>query len=83
MLLHRLDQAIPRAGDLASACFELLFEVGAGLAGSSNARLRSGQMKLATSRSALRPFARQSHPPSPDEPPMPVVTAGGLGPRGE
>jgi hypothetical protein len=51
---------------LPPACFELLFEVGAGLASSSNARLRSGQMKLATSRSALRPFARQGHPPSPD-----------------
>ena len=77
MLLHRLDQALPRVGDLASACFELQFEIGAGLGSSSNARLRSGQMKLATSRSALRPFARQGHPPSPDEPPMPVVIARG------
>ena len=61
MLLRRLDKALPRVGDLPSACFELLFEIGAGLANSTNARLRSGQMKLATSRSALRPFARQGH----------------------
>ena len=31
------------------------------LASSTDARLRSDQMKLATSRSALRPFARQRH----------------------
>jgi hypothetical protein len=41
--------------DLPSAGFEL-FEIGAGFTTSTDARLRSGQMKLATSRSALRPL---------------------------
>jgi hypothetical protein len=40
-----------RLGDLPSARFEVLFEIGAGLASSTNARLRSGQMKVVTSRS--------------------------------
>src|SRR5580704_10165271 len=61
LLLHHLDKALTRVGDLPSACFELLFEIGAGLASSTNARLRSGQMKLATSRLALRPCARQGY----------------------
>jgi len=60
-LLHRLDKALTRVGDLPSACFELLFEIGAGLADSTKTRFRSGQTKFATSRSALRPFARQDH----------------------
>jgi hypothetical protein len=53
---------LPRLGELASGCFELLFEI-AGLAISTDERfrLRSGQTKLATVRSALRPFARQGH----------------------
>ena len=61
-MLRRLDKALTRVGDLSSACFELLFEIGAGFVSSTDARLRSSQMKLATSRSALRPFARQRHP---------------------
>ena len=63
MLLQRLDKVLSRLGDLASACFELLFGISAGLASSTDARfrLRSGQTKLATVRSALRPFARQDH----------------------
>ena len=59
LLLRSLDQALPRVGDLPFACFKLSFEIGAGLASSTNPRLRFGQVKLATSRSALRPFARQ------------------------
>jgi hypothetical protein len=30
LLLRRLDKALTRMGDLPSACFELLFEIGAG-----------------------------------------------------
>jgi len=75
-LLHRLDKALPRVGDLPSACFELLFEIGAGLASSPNARLRSGQMKPTTSRSALRPFARQGHLHRRTNPECWPVTAG-------
>jgi hypothetical protein len=63
LLLRRLDQALPRVVDLASARFELLFEIGAGPASSTNPRLLSGRMKVATARSALRPFARQGHLP--------------------
>jgi len=62
-LLRRLDQALPRLVDLPSARFELLFEIGAGPASSTDPRLRSGRMKLATPRAALRPFARQGHLP--------------------
>src|SRR5580704_8721531 len=61
LLAHRLGKALTRLGDLASACFELLFEIGAALASSTNARRRSGQVKLATSRLALRPCARQGY----------------------
>src|SRR5271157_5701192 len=41
----------------------MLLEIGAGWASPTDAgfRLRSGQTKLATPRSALRPFARQGH----------------------
>ena len=60
-MLRHLDKALTRVGALPSACFELLFEIGAGFGSSTDARLRSDQMKLATSRSALRPFARQRH----------------------
>ena len=61
LLLRSLDQALLRVGDLPFACFKLSFEIGAGLASSSstNPRLCLGQVKLATLRSALRPFARQ------------------------
>jgi hypothetical protein len=41
LLLHRLDKALTRVVNLLSASFELLFEIGAGLAGSTSARLRS------------------------------------------
>jgi hypothetical protein len=63
LLLQRLDKVLPHVGDLASACFELLFEIGAGRVSSTDAgfRVRSGQTNLATVRSALRPFARQGH----------------------
>src|SRR6266581_1038948 len=75
-LLHRrLGKALTRVGNLPSASFELLFEIGAALASSTNARLRAGQVKLATSRSALRPFASQGHLHR-QTAPMPVVTAG-------
>ena len=61
LLLRSLDQALPRVGDLPFACFKLSFVIGAGLANSTKPRLRFGQVKLATSRSTLRPFARQGH----------------------
>src|SRR5262245_6705859 len=35
---RRLDKALPRVGDLMSACFELLFEIGASWAGSTSVR---------------------------------------------
>jgi len=37
LLLQRLDKVLSRLGDLASACFELPFEIGAGLTSSTNA----------------------------------------------
>src|SRR5258708_2797261 len=61
LLLRRLDKALTRMGDLPSACSELLFEIGAALASPTNAHFRTGQIKLATSRSALRLFASQGH----------------------
>jgi hypothetical protein len=61
LLLHRLGRTLTRVGDLLPACFELLFEIGASRASSHKARLRSGQTKLATSRSALRACARQGY----------------------
>ena len=54
MLNRRLGKALTRIGDLPPACLEFLFEIGAGLASPTNARLRSGQVKLATSRSTVR-----------------------------
>jgi len=71
-VLHRFDQALPHAGDLLPACFELLSEIGAGLTSPTTARLRFGQMKFATSRPALLPSANQVHL----DRPMPAVTAG-------
>src|SRR5262245_20454439 len=59
------------------ACYESLFEIGAGLTSSTNASLGPGQTRLATSRWALGPFARQGPPPSPHEPQRPVVAAEG------
>jgi hypothetical protein len=41
LLCLRLNKALMRVVDLLSACFELLLELGAGLAGPTNARLRS------------------------------------------
>jgi len=61
MLLRSLDQALLGVGDLPFACFKLPFEIGAGPASSTKPRLRFGQVKLAASRSILRPFARQGH----------------------
>ena len=64
-LLHRrLGKALTRVGDLPPICLEFLFEIGAGLASSTNARLRFCPVKLATSRSALRHFDRQGALPS-------------------
>jgi hypothetical protein len=59
--VSKAGKPFTRAGDLPPACFELLFEIDPGLASSTNARLRFGPMKLATSRSARRLFARQGH----------------------
>src|SRR5580700_9343719 len=61
LLLHRLDKALTRLGNLPSARFELLFVIGTGLARPTTTRLRFCRMKLAIWRSALRPFARQGH----------------------
>jgi hypothetical protein len=41
LLCLRLNKALMRVVDLLSAYFELLLELGAGLAGPTNARLRS------------------------------------------
>jgi len=75
LLLRSLEQALPQVGDVPFACIKLSFEIGAGLANPNQPRLRFGQVKLDTSRSTLRPFARQGHL-HPPKTPIPAVTAG-------
>ena len=79
LLLQRLDKALPHLGDLASACFELLFEIGAGRVSSTDAgfRLRAGQTKLAPREFGSSPLCetRSSHRHK-EWPPMLVVVAG-------
>ena len=61
LLQRRLGEALTRVGDLSSAYLEFLFEIGTGLASASNACLRFGRVKLATSRLALCLFCEQDH----------------------
>jgi hypothetical protein len=81
LLLQRLDKLFPRLGDLASACFELLFGISAGLASLTGARFAFVPVKR-----SLRPCVRLFAPlrdkitsSAPGLAPMLVVTAGGLG----
>ena len=69
MLLHRLDQALLRVGDLPSVFFELLFEIGAGLAISTTRAFVPVKRSL---RPRGRPFA-----PARDK----VTSILGLGPN--
>src|SRR5215468_527470 len=68
---------LPSLSELAPACFELLLQVGAGLAAPTSARshLRSGRTNFATARTAFGAFARQGHL----DRPMLVVTSRGSG----
>src|SRR5947209_15261341 len=70
---------LQRLGELAPTCFELLFQIGAGLArpADGRTRLRSGGTNAATVRSALRAFARQGHLIGAGTRPMLVVTGRG------
>jgi hypothetical protein len=40
LLLQRLGNALTRVGDFPSACFELLFQIGADFLSSTNAKFR-------------------------------------------
>src|SRR5262249_6647189 len=64
LLLERLHEVLTRLSQLAPACLKLLFQIGAGLTDTANARsrIRSGRTKFAAARWALCAFERQRSP---------------------